>query len=143
MRRAFSPILCVLANNAALVGCAVPPLQYLAICPALAFTPAFAAPSHTRERTAYIAGSSVSGPVSCGRSVANLVIVGAGIAGIATKGLGLKCEDDGQSTWLCDDDAVYIGWASINPNHRNGIGKCGSDGGDGKLKAHLAIGREE
>merc|ERR1712138_249250 len=42
------------------------------------------------------------------------------IGGYSVRNLGLKCEDDGQGSWRCDDDAVYISWAMVNGSHRNG-----------------------
>ena len=78
----------------------------------------------------YPRGSRVSGTLSCAETASNIRGVGKTIIGHRATSLGIKCEDDGQSTWRCDDDAIYIGLYKINSSHRNGIGKCGSDGGD-------------
>jgi len=51
------------------------------------------------------------------------------VADITVQGLGLKCQDDADTVWRCDDDAVWIGWGSSGKHHREGIAKCGADGG--------------
>ena len=54
------------------------------------------------------AGGANSGPVSCSEPASNIQKSGGAVSGITVLGLGIKCEDDNQATWVCDDDAVYI-----------------------------------
>ena len=75
------------------------------------------------------AGGGNPGGLGCSETGTNLKKGNDIVSRIKVKGLGLKCEDDNQRSWKCDDDAVHIGWGMINPSHRNGIGKCGNDGG--------------
>lgn len=73
-------------------------------------------------------GTAVSGNVRCAVNAQNIKKTGGAVGGITPVGLGLKCEDDNEQTWRCDDDAVYIGWAG-DGSHRYGASKCGTDGG--------------
>ena len=60
-------------------------------------------------------GASVSscGGISCAVCANEYFNIGnvGGVGGV--RALGLKCEDDGQPSWVCDDDAVYIGWYKV------------------------------
>ena len=75
-------------------------------------------------------GSNAGGAFSCSTRGTNFKKKGGRVGGIRPSWLGIKCEDDGQRSWRCDDDAVFIGWGQEwNGSHRNGIAKCGCDGG--------------
>eukprot|EP00051_Salpingoeca_urceolata_P032736 m.17125 g.17125 ORF g.17125 m.17125 type:complete len:515 (-) comp5399_c0_seq1:281-1825(-) len=78
------------------------------------------------------ASGTVAGPVNCAVDLTNIQKSGNTVADVTTLGLGLKCEDDGQTSWRCDDDATYISWglSEGSVHHTGGINKCGSDGGD-------------
>lgn len=73
-------------------------------------------------------GGNVGGPVRCVATGTSIKQSGGKVGQISVVGLGLKCEDDNEPNWRCNDDAVYIGWGG-DASHRNGISKCGTDGG--------------
>ncbi len=75
-------------------------------------------------------GAPVYGPLTCVESAISFSVTGSTVAGLTVTGLGFKCEDDGETTWKCDDDASFISWGAVSTSMRNGINKCGSDGGD-------------
>jgi hypothetical protein len=75
------------------------------------------------------AGGGVSSDaLRCAIVLSNFKKSGGTIGGKTPVGLGLKCEDDNQGSWRCDDDAVFIGWGG-DGSHRYGASKCGTDGG--------------
>jgi len=73
---------------------------------------------------------------SCALTGTNVEQSGNKVADIPVEGLGLKCQDDDDTVWRCDDDAVWIGWGSESKWHREGIAKCGSDGGKDIYNKH-------
>ena len=82
------------------------------------------------DRIKTAGGGNQGGAFSCSLRATNFKKKGGKVGGIDPKWLGIKCEDDNQRSWACDDDAVFIGWnQQFNAWHRNGIAKCGCDGG--------------